>query len=137
MNLKSRIMKWFSHCDMKKKLLILKDIRFIFIFFCCVKVVLVPHFLESWIYSVCLNIVRECEEFVAVSKLPETTLTLYEGAKGEILQYARMQVSLIVLFTVPYPYLTIPFYKKFFPQTFFIHFVPLFNKFFQKFSWIL
>ncbi|TPX68860.1 hypothetical protein SpCBS45565_g02844 [Spizellomyces sp. 'palustris'] len=68
------------------------------------QVSLISCFRESWIYSACMNVIGHCEELVAVSTLPPEVLTFYEGAKADLLQYARMQLDSLGLASNIFPY---------------------------------
>ncbi|KAI8814522.1 trafficking protein particle complex subunit 10 [Cladochytrium replicatum] len=57
------------------------------------QVQLTPFFCESWIYSACMSVIGQTEELAAVSNLPAPVAQLYESAKAELLQYARMQLD--------------------------------------------
>src|SRR6185312_9802388 len=50
------------------------------------------HFLESWVYSSCINVVGECEELAPLTTPDEKTSAAFNAAKGELLDLARKQV---------------------------------------------
>lgn len=54
---------------------------------------LCENFLESWIYSSCTNVVRECQELLLGGKESLGTFKAFDAAKAELLHYARRQVS--------------------------------------------
>ncbi|KAI9365504.1 hypothetical protein DFJ73DRAFT_808029 [Zopfochytrium polystomum] len=59
------------------------------------KVSLIPYFAESWIYSGCLNVIKHCDELIAVSAHSENLIIAYENAKAELLHYARVQLDIL------------------------------------------
>ncbi|RKO89734.1 hypothetical protein BDK51DRAFT_35393, partial [Blyttiomyces helicus] len=66
---------------------------------------LVPYFCESWVYSACMAVTRHCEELVAVStSFTPQVISLYEGAKADLLQYARMQLDTLGVGSNLFPY---------------------------------
>jgi len=56
---------------------------------------MIPFFSESWVYSSCLSVVSYTEELIAVTTPSHSreSVSLYEGAKAELLHYARMQLD--------------------------------------------
>ena len=52
------------------------------------------NFREIWTFSVVLNIIRHCDELLAVSNHPGEFILRFEGLKGTLYQCARYQVSL-------------------------------------------
>ena len=54
---------------------------------------LIPFFLESWVFSVCSDIVEQCERILP-SVLTTIDATRYEKMKGELMLDARRQVPM-------------------------------------------
>ncbi|KAI8340503.1 trafficking protein particle complex subunit 10 [Chlamydoabsidia padenii] len=55
---------------------------------------LANHFLESWVFSACMNVVNECEPFSAqIAATDPSFLGPYNAAKGDLLLTARRQLD--------------------------------------------
>ncbi|KAH6578982.1 hypothetical protein BASA61_010562 [Batrachochytrium salamandrivorans] len=69
------------------------------------EVSLVPNFRESWLYSLCMRIVCECDVVFNVATLPEHTIQVYEALRAELIQISRLQLDHIgrknMLYTNP------------------------------------
>jgi hypothetical protein len=56
---------------------------------------LAEHFIESWTYTACMNLVQKCDEWSRIDR-PNgdySGLIAYESARAELLDIARVQVS--------------------------------------------
>jgi hypothetical protein len=56
---------------------------------------LAEHFIESWTYTACMDIVQNCDEWSRIDR-PNgdySGLVAYESARSELLDIARVQVS--------------------------------------------
>nr|KAJ3421268.1 hypothetical protein HK105_004073 [Polyrhizophydium stewartii] len=54
---------------------------------------LAPHFRESWSYSLCMRIVRECDAVFRMLSMPTSAMQVYEALRAELLQIARIQLD--------------------------------------------
>ncbi|CAO3578607.1 unnamed protein product [Absidia cylindrospora] len=55
---------------------------------------LTKHFLESWVFSACMNVVNECEPFSAQMATTDVSFVRpYSAAKGDLLLTARRQLD--------------------------------------------
>lgn len=55
---------------------------------------LAEHFIESWTYTACMDIVQKCDEWSRIDR-PNgdySGLVAYESARSELLDIARIQV---------------------------------------------
>lgn len=53
------------------------------------------NFLESWVYTSCMNVVEECEELAPLSGFDPVTFPPFNAAKAELLDLARSQLDRI------------------------------------------
>ncbi|GJJ15396.1 hypothetical protein Clacol_009672 [Clathrus columnatus] len=54
-----------------------------------------PFFIESWVFSSALNVVSECDKWIASSNLDTAATSSVSAAKGELLELARIQLDKI------------------------------------------
>ncbi|KAJ3010784.1 hypothetical protein HKX48_007205 [Thoreauomyces humboldtii] len=50
-------------------------------------------FRPTWVYSACMSVIGNCDELVAVSTMAPHMISIYDGAKVDLLQCARMQLD--------------------------------------------
>ncbi|KAJ3305631.1 hypothetical protein HDV03_001276 [Kappamyces sp. JEL0829] len=51
------------------------------------------HFREAWTFSIVLNIIRHCDELLAICNYSSPMVLAYEGLKGQLFQCARYQLD--------------------------------------------